>query len=389
MNTARTKRAKLQHPVQSWDGLHFLKTLDLLIEGIQVIDFDWRYVYVNEGLMAYQNTEKAEFLGYTLMEKNPGIEETELFKSLHRCMTIRIPQQLKAELLFPDQSTRWFDFRIKPVEEGIIVLSLDISEKKKRAAELTLANKELVFQNEEKEKRASELVIANNDLLKTNLELDRFVYSVSHDLRSPLTSILGLLSFIEEDSREPDTLLHAEMIRSSVVRLEVFIKNILSYSRNNRTPVEAVAIPLPETVQAVVNSLIGMKDAQGMHFEIKIEKSKLFYSDMQRFNTILENLISNAIKYRDSAKEYRFVKISGAANKEWLELQIEDNSIGMEDEHAEKIFDMFYRISGRVPGSGLGLYIVKEMVEILQGTITYTSQPRVGTTFHLKIKNLK
>ncbi len=262
-------------------------------------------------------------------------------------------------------------------------------EKEKRADELILANLELEFQNREKEIRAEELSLSNKELLKTNTELDRFVYSVSHDLRSPLTSILGLISFIEEDSRESDTLEQVKMIRVSVNRLDGFIKNILSYSENNRTGLELVKIPIKKTIHEIVDSVCNIKDAKGISFQIDIDEQMPFYSDWQRFNTILENLISNAIKYHSKEVSGRYLKLTGTTDNKELKLSISDNGIGIEYAYHKKIFDMFYRLPGTTSGSGFGLYIVKETIDKMQGTIEIQSEKGVGTTFHITLKNLK
>ena len=229
----------------------------------------------------------------------------------------------------------------------------------------------------------------NTELIKTNKELDHFVYSVSHDLRSPLTSVLGLLNFIEEESQEKDTLEHVKMIRNSINRLDQFIKNILNYSRNNRTILEVENIPLQKTVVETVNSLHDMKEAKGIDFEIEIKERQPFYSDRLRFNTILENLISNAIKYHKKDKSNRYIKITGQSDHKQLQLIIADNGIGIAPAHHNKIFDIFFRLSGRTDGSGIGLYIVKETVEILQGSIQIQSEKGTGTIFTITLKNLK
>jgi len=228
----------------------------------------------------------------------------------------------------------------------------------------------------------------NRELLKTNFELDRFVYSVSHDLRSPLTSILGIISFIEEDSREAETLEHIKIIRGSIIRLDNSIKNILSYSHNNRGNLEITAIPVRKTINEIIGSLSSMNNAEGISFGVSIDEECPFYSDQFRFSTIVENLISNAIKYHSEEKFGRFLHIKGTSNKGNLELVIHDNGIGIAQQNHERIFHMFQRLSGDIPGSGLGLYIVKETVEKLQGTIGIESSLGAGTKFILKLKNL-
>jgi len=275
------------------------------------------------------------------------------------------------------------------ISKGRMTMVTDITERKKNKEKLEQLNEELAFQNEEKENRAAELITTNKELLKTNSELDRFVYSVSHDLRSPLTSILGLISFIEEESAETDTLEHIEMIRNSINRLDEFIKNILSYSRNNRTGLDVVPIPILKTITEIVNSLGSMKEAENIHFEIDIKEQHPFYSDQLRINTLLENLVSNALKYHKTNQKDSFIKITGHTDDEKLMLSIADNGIGIAAENHDKIFDMFFRLSGNKNGTGIGLYIVKETIQILKGSIRVNSKEGEGSTFNITLKNLK
>ncbi|WP_347053542.1 PAS domain S-box protein [Flavobacterium olei] len=229
----------------------------------------------------------------------------------------------------------------------------------------------------------------NRDLIKTNSELDKFVYSVSHDLRSPLTSILGLLAFIETESQEADTLFHVGLIRTSVNRLDEFVKNILSYSRNNRRGLEVEQIPLQQTILEVVDSLQGLPQAKGINYQVNIKEIEPFYSDGLRLNTVLENLISNAIKYHRKEESGRFIKINGYSDDKGFQFTIQDNGIGIAEQYHQKIYEMFFRLSGKQSGSGIGLYIVKDALEILQGSITLQSQEGMGTTFTIALKNLK
>lgn len=228
----------------------------------------------------------------------------------------------------------------------------------------------------------------NDELLKTNFELDKFAYSVSHDLRSPLTSMLGIIAFIEEDSKEPETLEHIKLIKESINRLDSSIKNILSHSHNSRADLEITAIPVQNMVTKIVDSLSGMNNAEGISFEVSIDEDYVFYSDRQRFSTIIENLVSNAIKYHTKDSAGRFLKIKGKSGEAYLELVVEDNGIGIPQQKHKKIFDMFYRISGDIPGSGIGLYIVKETAEKLHGSIKIDSEKGKGAKFILKLKNL-
>jgi PAS domain S-box-containing protein len=339
-----------------------------------ITDFNTlKFLDVNKMAIQKYGYSREEFLSMTAFDIRPEIDR-ESFKQLYKpfeCQTENFfggiwNHQRKNRTVFPVEI-----FAHKIMYEGnaaVLVLSNDITDRKK--AELNL------------EKR-------NIELIKTNSELDRFVYSVSHDLRSPLTSILGLLSFIEEESKETDTLEHAKMIRNSINRLDKFIKNILSYSRNNRTGLDVKLLSLQQTTIEIVDALHSTKMAKGIDFEIDIQEIIPFYSDRLRFNTILENLISNAINYQKKDQTNSYIKITGVSDHEKLELKIADNGIGISPAHHSKIYEMFFRLSGKTEGSGIGLYIVKETIEKLAGSIQIQSELGTGTTFIITLKNLK
>jgi PAS domain S-box-containing protein len=339
-----------------------------------VIDLvTFKFLDVNKMAVLQYGYSRDEFLSMTALDIRPEQDKDLFIKSMN---SSEINATNFNRGIWNHQKK---DQSIIPVEiiaheiiyEGIparFILSNDITERKK--AELNLERR-------------------NKELIKTNSELDRFVYSVSHDLRSPLTSVLGLLSFIETESLETDTLEHAKMIRNSVNRLDEFIKNILSYSRNNRTGLEIEKIAIQQTATAIVDSLESMKEAKGILYEIDVIEKYPFYTDRLRFNTIVENLISNAIKYHKKEESGRYIKIHGYSDLEKLELTISDNGIGIAAEHHEKIFDMFFRLSGKKDGSGIGLYIVKDTIEILHGSIDLKSEKDIGTTFTITLKNLK
>ena len=227
----------------------------------------------------------------------------------------------------------------------------------------------------------------NAELTKTNLELDRFVYITSHDLRSPLTSILGLLGLIENESEEANTLHYAGMIRTSIDRLDEFIRNILNYSKNNRTELNIEKINLNSISGEIVESLRNIQGAEGINFHVDIKELFQFYSDLFRFRTVVENLVANAIKYHRQEHPGRFITITGICDGENLHLRISDNGIGIAAQYHSKIFEMFFRMPGKTVGSGIGLYIVKEAVEKLNGEITIESELGKGTSVFIILKN--
>lgn len=200
---------------------------------------------------------------------------------------------------------------------------------------------------------------------------------------------MGLATFIEEESREPATLEHVKMIKNGIYRLDQYIKNILSYSRNNRRAIEVERISVAAKTREVIQMLINARHAEHINFQIDINEDVAFYSDEHSFSVILQNLISNALKFHKIDQDDRYVRIIGSTSEDALNLSIEDNGIGIPKEHQTRIFDMFFRVSGAVEGSGIGLYITKEILEKLQGSISVDSAEGQGTQFHITIKNLK
>jgi PAS domain S-box-containing protein len=229
----------------------------------------------------------------------------------------------------------------------------------------------------------------NEELVRLNAALDRFVYSVSHDLRAPITSVLGLIQIarLEKDRKMVDHYMGLQ--EKSLLRLDKFITDILAYSRNSRLEVTPEPIDLPQLVETIFEDL-SLATFQPMDIQLSItsDGEAGFASDKYRLSIIVHNLIANAIQYRNPyALEPRVsVRISTCPQEVLLEM--EDNGIGIGEKHLDKVFDMFYRGTDLNNGSGLGLYIVKEAVEKLKGTITVTSKVGEGTRFLLKVPNL-
>lgn len=228
----------------------------------------------------------------------------------------------------------------------------------------------------------------NIELSKTNKELDNFVYSVSHDLRAPIASVLGLITISKMETSKEQLYYYETLKEKSLLKLDSFIKDILDYSRNSRMEVLHQNINWQNYLLQLIQEFEYLPEAQNIDIEITIEQNEDFYTDLYRIAIIFNNLISNAFKYSDKQKENCFFKIKGKIDKNKAFITVQDNGIGMQPEHQEKIFDMFYRASENSKGSGLGLYILKETLEKINGTIKVDSEYRKGTLFYIEIPNL-
>lgn len=238
----------------------------------------------------------------------------------------------------------------------------------------------------EERKMAEQQIRLQNDLLaKANDELDRFVYSASHDLRAPLSSLLGLISIAERTDSKEEVMLCLEMMKKRVVTMEGFIKEITDYSRNSRLRVERQPVLVRGLVQEVVDSLKYTSGAERIKIEIDAAPDLMFITDPSRLKVVLNNLIANAIKYHDLTKDTPFIRLSAAANGKSNVIMVTDNGQGIPKEHMSHIFDMFYRASENSEGSGLGLYIVKETLTKLTGSIDVESELYKGSTFRVEL----
>lgn len=228
----------------------------------------------------------------------------------------------------------------------------------------------------------------NDELVKINSELDRFVYSASHDLRAPLMSIKGLLNMIQIDPERSNQDHYLKLIGHSVEKLDSFITDIIHYSRNARLEVQPQKVDFAKLTAEAIEALKYMDDAAAVKSIITIRQPHDFYSDPARLQIIFQNIISNAVRYFDKWKE-SYLKISIDANEQHASIVLEDNGIGISKEYLDKIFKMFFRASANSKGSGLGLYIVKSAVEKLNGKIEVESVLGEGTTFKVMIPNVK
>lgn len=232
------------------------------------------------------------------------------------------------------------------------------------------------------------LLYKNEELKNLNEALDAFVYSASHDLKSPLLSIKGLVSLMEID-QDTDRTYYIDKIKEAIEKLTGFVNDLVEYSRNTRTQVKAEKIDFPELVNEVFHSFEFLPDDHQVRKVVEIEDINDFYTDRYRLFVILNNLISNAIRYSDSDKESFLLIRIYREKMTRVVIEVEDNGIGIADVHAGKIFQMFYRATDTKAGSGLGLYIVKETLIKLNGVINYISTPGEGTKFTVTVPDLK
>ena len=235
-------------------------------------------------------------------------------------------------------------------------------------------------------KAENSLRAKRDDLLKVNEELDRFVYISSHDMRAPLLSIKGLvtIALMEGDSKNA-SLEYLRMIQTRAQKLDDLIVDIANYSRNSRVGLDVCEVNLADLLNEAEEKIRFLDRFGTIMINKKVIGNPLLKTDGVRLNIVINNLLANAVKYHDFNKDEPFIDLVLDHQPNKLEIIVRDNGSGIDKKHQDKIFQMFYRATDQAEGSGLGLYIVKEVVSKLKGEILFTSEFRKGSEFKVII----
>ncbi len=222
------------------------------------------------------------------------------------------------------------------------------------------------------------------ELKVRNAELDNFVYKVSHDLRAPLSSVLGLAHLAAMPGNDDNLVDYVKLMGQKASQLDHFISDVLSHSKNLKMELKVEKVDFLQIIERTLDDLSYLKGADRVKKEIALEGVD-FYSDPWRIGEIMRNLISNAIKYRRLGESEVNISIHINVSPTQCLISFGDNGIGIDKNNLDRIFEMFYRASGQSEGSGLGLYIVKNAVERIGGSIRVVSELNKGTVFTIEL----
>lgn len=232
---------------------------------------------------------------------------------------------------------------------------------------------------------AEEIADKNTQLAKTNEELDRFVYSASHDMRAPLSSLLGLINLSEKSADRNELKVYLDLMKGRIQTMDGFIREITDYSRNSRLGITLEETNLAALIDETVKHLSYMDVHQKIRTTVTARCNLNIRTDKNRIKVILSNLLSNAYRYHKYNQDSPIIEFDAEKKDGQLFITVRDNGYGISEEHQQKIFDMFYRASENSEGSGLGLYIVKETLSKLGGSISVNSKLGVGSAFTFSI----
>ncbi len=229
------------------------------------------------------------------------------------------------------------------------------------------------------------LAIRNEELEKAYSELDKFAYSVTHDMRGPLLSILGAIDLAKENDDVGEIKEMLGMMDKSILKLDNFIRSIHDYYNMNRGEQQIVDIDFEKLVNDLKDIYDISAQTGGVQFDVQIDQSEPFRSDDMSLRIILNNLLSNAFKYQRRSEVNKKVSLSISIEKGVVTIMVADNGIGIDEVHLNDIFNMFFRATTEEVGSGFGLYNVKDALSKLKGEVGVSSKVNEGSTFTVKI----
>ena len=233
------------------------------------------------------------------------------------------------------------------------------------------------------EQRTQNLHLSNAKLSSLNEELDTFLYHSAHDLRRPLTNILGLLELAKMSEHSSETAEIFTYLNQTVLGMDSMLRKLISLSGMAEDKTVLERITFPELLTEIKNHLARLIEEKKVLWLEEIEDNLDFVSKKEPIRAILLNLIENSLIF--ARPEGAFVRILVRKEGKNLYISVEDNGIGIIEDYHQKVFQMFFRGNILSQGNGLGLYIVRKAVEQLQGYVFLESQAEKGSRFSVKI----
>ena len=328
------------------------------------------------------NDAFVDIFGYTLEEINKLSEPEIMLEDYHEASKAQFLKLKKGEILSYNMEAAYYHKDRSIVYTNTTVTGL-YTDNGNFYGTVTM-----IEDVSEKREIQERLKAQNEELRKINEELDQFVYSAAHDLRAPIANVLGLIKLMKFEEMSETLGNYVDLQETSLNKLDDFIQSIVNYSQNARLELHLDSLDLNKMMNEVLDQYRYLDNAQEMDISLEVKQEGPFISDHKRLTIIMNNIISNAIRYSDSTKLHSYVKVNVTADQNGATLVIEDNGKGIEKTFIDKIFQLFYRADTNSKGTGIGLYLVKETVNKLHGTIEVVSEYMEWTRFTIFLKNL-
>lgn len=363
--------------------------------GVIITDVNQNIEWVNEAMCRLSGYDREEILGNTprmfQFEETDSASRSIIREALKRRKPVNVEIKNRDKYGEP----YWVALYIQPVidrkgtHQGFMSVEVDVTQRKLFEEQQQVYIREIEAAKRQVDELNAELNNTVEELIMTNSELDRFVYSTSHDLRAPILSVIGLVdlcaSFYPDDEELHDSF---RMMRQGLVRSDEAIRAILEYSKNRRLDLEPVPLDIAKLVEMHLENIGFMPGISDIRIDVDIDPEARLISDKTRVMSVINNLITNAVKYQRPNEPAKAVRISYRSTPKGGVFEVKDNGEGIPLDRQKKIFGMFVRNSSVSTGSGLGLYITQDIVKRLGGEITLVSEEGKGSIFTVTLPHL-
>lgn len=373
--------------------------LQLLTDSVPVLigylDQKQRYRFANKAYQEWFGQDPASLLGRTLQSVVGDLAYPKIQGYIARALAgERV--DFETEMPYSPTNTKYVRGSYVPdVRDGQVIglygLVDDITEQVEAHHQVQDLNEELAAANEELHVANEELMATNRQLVRTNVDLDTFIYTASHDLKAPITNIEGLLTALREYL--PAEVQQQElvgrvllMMQGAVERFQLTIAQLTDVSRLQQAQNQpSEHVNLAATVEAVRLDLLSALETSGTQLSVDVGEQFYIMFAPQHLRSVIYNLLSNAIKYRHPDRAPQIVLRAGRLH-DTIVLTVQDNGLGIDAMHLNRLFGLFQRLHSHVEGSGVGLFMVKRLVENAGGSIAVQSELGVGSAFTVTFK---
>jgi PAS domain S-box-containing protein len=336
--------------------------MENLREGVQVIGYDYQYLYLNKTAITSSRYCREEIIGKKMEECYPGIEKTELFQKIVLCMEMRTSEIFENQFTFPDGSKEWYELHLSPVTEGVLILSLNVTERKRIEDALLQANKD----------RSEELLLNASKMSA----LGEMASGIAHEINNPLSIIVMqvqnmLRKFYNHELSDQSFEEGLQKIAGTAQRIGKVVKGLSAISRNSENDPKKVVSML--TIIEDTIQLSGERfHSHGIKLNLRLnlnENHKILCHPPQLMQVLL-NLLNNAFDAVETLSE-KWVEIHATADEKYIFIAVIDSGNGIPDQVLKKIMQPFYTTKEPGKGTGLGLSISKGIIEEHGGEIYY------------------
>jgi signal transduction histidine kinase len=224
---------------------------------------------------------------------------------------------------------------------------------------------------------------AEDELKMKCHDLSTLIYKLAHDIRGPVVTTAGLINLSKQDVKDATALKYVDMIAQSNNRLDGVVKGLMQLIKIDATIIQKKRIDIARLINSVIESFLENPELKALDFRVKNDVTGNFYCEEELVHIIIYNVIANAVQYRKYLDPFVFIHVFEKDGM--LNLLIQDNGMGIGRKHIPRVFDIFFRASEHTKGTGLGLYVVKNIVEKLGGTIELESELREGTSVYISL----